>query len=545
MPKPQRVTKHVPVAPDLNPLDASVVLGRHLFLREGGAHTAADLLADLDHCGVAEALVLDSLARENHPAEGNARILDVVREQPRLHAAWAALPPGARDEQPDGPAFLAAMRRHRVPVLSLLPGQYRYNLSDWCLDELLEPLAAARVPVMVCYDEVARGAPRQDLTDWNAVVAMCRRWPTLPVIVGEWRIRRSQRLIYRALDACENLHIELSGYYLYRGIEYITERWGSRRLIFGSNWPAFGHGQTLAMLARAEVSDADKRAIAGDNLRGLMRWCKPEHPRVQPQPPADAYVAIGRGAPAPPQLRFWDCHGHIGGKACHYHIPGGDLDATVAELERQGIEKICVFSFAGVFGDETHGNDIVADVVRRYPERFVGFTLLNPHRGRDAMLRELERGAARGLRGIKLIPHYQAYPEEGPNIDVACQWAHERRQLILNHYWGPARHLARLMRDYPNACYITGHTTTEYAELMRERPNLFVCSCPLWDGPRGCENVVAAIGADRLMFGSDLQDLPIAWGLGPILFARLPASQKALILGGNLRRALQRYSCEP
>ena len=157
------------------------------------------------------------------------------------------------------------------------------------------------------------------------------------------------------------------------------------------------------------------------------------------------------------------------------------------------------------------------------------------------MRRELERCAALGFRGVKLIPHYQSYPDEGPLIDVACEWAHEHKQVILNHNWGSAEQMGRLIERYPDACFFTGHTTTAYAELMRRYENLLVCSCPLI-GPRACETVVAAIGADRLMFGSDLQDLPIAWGLGPILFARLPEKDKALILGGNLRRVLGEYS---
>jgi hypothetical protein len=33
-----------------------------------------------------------------------------------------------------------------------------------------------------------------------------------------------------------------------------------------------------------------------------------------------------------------------------------------------------------------------------------------------------------------------------------------------------------------------------------------------------------------------------AWGLGPILFARLGPREKGLILGGNLRRILETYS---
>ncbi len=87
---------------------------------------------------------------------------------------------------------------------------------------------------------------------------------------------------------------------------------------------------------------------------------------------------------------------------------------------------------------------------------------------------------------------------------------------------------------YPDACYITGHCTTEYADIMKRHPNLFVCSCPLL-GPRACEEVVAAIG-------SDLQDLPIAWGLGPILLARIAPEQKRLILGGTLERILRTWT---
>jgi len=127
---------------------------------------------------------------------------------------------------------------------------------------------------------------------------------------------------------------------------------------------------------------------------------------------------------------------------------------------------------------------------------------------------------------------------------VACQWAHERHQVIVDHHWGSAAQLERLLATYPNACYFTGHATTEYADLMRRYPNLYVCTCPLL-GPRACEEMVAAIGADRLLFGSDLQDLPIAWGLGPILFARLPAPDKRLILGQTLQRILSEYSLTP
>ena len=545
--------------------DAACVVGRHCRLQEGGPHTAADLLAEMDHFGIAEALVVDTLSREHHPADGNARILEVAKASPRLHPAWAALPPGVAGEQPEPEELVGQMREHRVGALFLFTGQYCFGLEGWCLDDLLGPLAEARVPVFLNPNPAGSGA--MDQTNWDAVVALCRRWPTLPVIVGEHRIRYSQRVLYRALDACPNLRLELSGHWLHRGIEYTVRRWGHERLVFGSNWPTFGHGMTLATLTCAEIDDHDKRRIAGDNLRELMAWCGPAPALPHPSPlprgegveppepgtrhpeplfpaPPDPFVAFGRTGERPAGMRFCDCHGHLGGRASWYHVPDGDLDATVAEMDRLGVERACVFSFTGVNSDEVFGNDIVADAVRRCPDRFVGFTLLNPHRGRDAMLRELERCAALGLRGVKLIPHYQGYPAEGPLLAVACQWAHERRQIILNHHWGSPAHLERLLDACPDACFIAGHTTTAYADLMTRHPNLYVCSCPLL-APGECERVVAAIGPDRLLFGSDLQDLPIAWGLGPILFARLPEAHKRLILGDSLRRLLARYSLAP
>lgn len=530
---------------DFNFFDARCRVGRHVRYTtpKESPQSAEDLLEEMDHFGIAEALVLDCLSAECTPEDGNPRILDVAAQSERLHPAWVALPPGT-DEQPAPHDMAERMRRHQVAAMFLLPMQYRHPLADWCLDELIEPLAEAGVPLFISYDEVGPQGFGMDRTDWPAVVELCRRWPELAVIVTEHRMRRSQRTVYRALDACANLRIELSGYWLHHGIEYITRRWGSDRLIFGSNWPQFGHGLTMTPLTCAEIDEADKCKIAGDNLRELLRWCDPEHPRVELPPPADELVEWGRTGRMPESITLHDNHGHLGGGSCHYHVPDGDVDALVREMDRFNIAQCCVFSLSAVFSDERYGNDRTMEAVARYPDRFIGFTLLNPHRGPEQMRAELERCATGGMRGVKLIPHYQGYPAEGPNIDVACQWAHERKQLILNHHWGGATQMERLVSSYPDACFFTGHTTIEYAEVMQRHDNLYVCSCPILE-PRIVENVVEAVGADRFLFGSDLSDLPIAWGFGPVLFARISEADKRLILGENLAQLLQHYSLNP
>ncbi|MBU7004868.1 MAG: amidohydrolase family protein, partial [Theionarchaea archaeon] len=293
----------------LSTFDANCRLNRHLKLRSGEPHTAEDLLGEMDHFGISESLVVDSLSRENHPDDGNHRIIETTRGHPRLHPAWSVVPTGPPDEQPEPEELVRSMRENKVGAIFLYPRQYRFGLLDWEVDAFLKPLSEVGVPVFVDYGEIGGIEPPWDETDWGEVVGLCRRLPDLELIVGEKRFRRSNRTIYRALDACESLHIEISGYWLHKGIEYITRNWGSGRLVFGSNWPRWGQGCTLASLMCADIDREDKERIAGGNLRELLSWCGLVHPEVALPPPADEYIAMGSGMKPPGEMRFMDCHG--------------------------------------------------------------------------------------------------------------------------------------------------------------------------------------------------------------------------------------------
>ena len=55
------------------------------------------------------------------------------------------------------------------------------------------------------------------------------------------------------------------------------------------------------------------------------------------------------------------------------------------------------------------GNDYTASIVQRYPDRFMGFASVDPHKGKAAVL-EMERSVKDlGLRGLKLHPISQAF----------------------------------------------------------------------------------------------------------------------------------------
>jgi len=528
--------------PDITNFDACCVLGRSLRTGEDSPCTRAALLEAMDHFGIHEALVLDSMSAGTNPMAGNRRILDVTRDEPRLHPAWALLLPSSR-EFPDPECIVRQMREAGVGAAWLFYKHFMLPLDDWATDELLAPLAEARVPLFLSPDSNMEGY--SDRTHWSEVVALCNRHPCLPVIVSENRIYRSQRALYEALNACPNLHLDLSSVWLHHRIEFICREWGADRLVWASHLPERTPGTPLMQLNYSDISEDELALIAGGNLRQMMSW-NPNVTFVQDVQFPEPTDVLHRKVRLRESLRdekFTDCHGHIGW-ADPYHVVNDTPAELVAEMDKFGLDVCTVFGMQ-IMGDNDFSNDEVAAMLAAYPQRFIGFTFVNPNYGERAMLAELERGLTLGMQGIKLmLDSYGTYPSGGPLVEVPCRFAHEHKQIILSHTWGDADRIRDLCARYPDACFIAGHSTPAFVDVCRDVDNLFICTCPFlaW---RQTEEYVRMYGADRILFGSDLTDLPISWGLGQIMYARISEADKRKILGENLLRIMEKHNTRP
>ena len=122
-------------------------------------------------------------------------------------------------------------------------------------------------------------------------------------------------------------------------------------------------------------------------------------------------------------MRAIDIHTHVP------NPPGAGPNATQEQMnryfgtdQRGNIEQMCEMyleldMFAVIFGVDAEttsgsryiGNEYTADIVKRYPDRFMGFASVDPHKGKAAVL-EMERSVKElGLRGLKLHPISQAF----------------------------------------------------------------------------------------------------------------------------------------
>ncbi|MCX7599668.1 MAG: amidohydrolase family protein [Armatimonadetes bacterium] len=526
--------------PDIRYFDARCYLGRSLWTAEGEPTTPPALLETMDHFGIHEALVIDSLCMANNPKAGNARILRQTESQPRLHPAWAYLVSQTR-ELPPPEEFVKQMRQCGVGAVYLFYGQYNLPLEDWAVGDLLAALEEARVPLFLCPNDVTDPGPA-DQTDWRGVVRICKQFPRLPVIVTEGRVYRSQRAMYAAMAACDNLILDLSMLWLHRAVEFTCREFGAHRLVWSSRLPERTPGAPLMQLNYSDISEDELALVAGGNMKRLLSW----NPSIEfaegvrfPEP-IDSLHRAARERLSLSAEEFYDCHGHIGW-GDPYHVMKETPEGLVAEMDKFGIRKALVFSMQ-IMADVGYGIEEVAEMTGRWPDRFIGLTLVNPRNGERQMMEDLERGARLGMRGVKLMLNsYGAYDVNGPLVDVCARWASQRKEFILSHFWGAPERLLQLCQENTGACFIVGHSYDYYGEMFRRVSNVFLCTCPFLTTGQ-TERLVQIYGADRILFGSDLMDLPIGWGIGQIAYARIPEADKRKILGGNLKTLLRRYS---
>ncbi len=257
---------------DLRLFDAHCYVGRYKTFRAGTFHTTQDLLDQMQYYGITEALVTHAMSREHHPMDGNAAVMEEVGAHTNLHASWALLPSSAKETPPPA-EMVDDMIAQGVKAAKLFYRSYSFGISEWCIGDVLEALEARSVPTFLDPDQEL-DTWNSDQFDWDGVNALCSQHPGLPVILSEARFRSSNRMLYQLLSKHPNLHIELSGYWGHRAIEFVTREFGAARLLFGTRMPVRDPACAIGQLAYADIGEEHKRLIAGDNLRRLMAEVK-------------------------------------------------------------------------------------------------------------------------------------------------------------------------------------------------------------------------------------------------------------------------------
>ncbi len=252
-----------------------------------------------------------------------------------------------------------------------------------------------------------------------------------------------------------------------------------------------------------------------------------------------------------PPLPICDCHGHFG---VHPDFPAYAQTAEdlVAVMDLLGIELLAVTSTLACYSDCPRGNAEVAALLEKYPTRFRGYVTVNPNPPGEA-LAELQRWKRFHTPPlIKLHPDLHHYPVDGPHYRPVWEHANQTRAVVLVHTWesdpncGPLL-LAPVARQFPQARIILGHSGVTWrgyeqaVEAAQAASNLFLDISGSQSHRTVIEWMTERLGADRVLFGSDLPYLEAATSLGRVLAARLAQAEKEKILRTNFLCLLEEF----
>ncbi len=195
-------------------------------------------------------------------------------------------------------------------------------------------------------------------------------------------------------------------------------------------------------------------------------------------------------------------------------------------------------------------NDDTAWLMRQYPGYVTGFCYVNPVLGGHAVTREVDRCTARGFRGIKL--------EIANNARAACMRpvmaAAERHGLVvLQHAWSMTKirqrsfhtdpeDVATLARRWPRVRIIMAHLTgcgVRGVLAVKDCPNVVVDTSGAAPEAGIVEYAVAQLGAERVLYGSDVPIRDFGVALARITGSRLKADTQRKILYDNARALLR------
>jgi len=227
------------------------------------AKTAGELVAEMDRVGIEKAVVWHRAQYDHDATVGNKKLIDGIRGyEERLSPSWVILP-DITDSEYSPNIFFDEMKKNRVKTLRAYPEQDRYILCDVTMGEQLGMLSELKIPLYL-----------SPMFGFEMIYNVLREFPNLTVIMSNIGWWPSARLVWPLLRRYPNFYFETGDFSQLRGIEEVSNKFGSERILYGSNFPTNAMAGSIYTLMQAKISDEDRENIAHRNIERLLSEVK-------------------------------------------------------------------------------------------------------------------------------------------------------------------------------------------------------------------------------------------------------------------------------
>ena len=196
----------------------------------------------------------------------------------------------------------------------------------------------------------------------------------------------------------------------------------------------------------------------------------------------------------------------------------------------EGVKRF-FYAITNQYPDLKNSNLDVAELVEKYPNRFIGFGSVNLHKGEEYVEEKLREISRLSLRGIKMLPTLQFFnPSKNKNFERICEYCEKNGKVLSYHTGcdpGPweipelsedanPKYLKPVLEKYSPTIILT-HTGSysalrpglwldEALELGKEFENVYFDSSAASHviyHKKVVERIRESVGIERLMYGSD------------------------------------------
>ena len=259
---------------------------------------------------------------------------------------------------------------------------------------------------------------------------------------------------------------------------------------------------------------------------------------------SDLQQKVSQGIPLTDELVI-DAHCHMGYYP-NFNVPAPSAADMVRWMDRLGIRACVAAHHAAIAPDFRYGNDEVLQAMANFPGRIYGYATVNPNYPESELIAELERCISAGMVGVKLHPDLHQTNVDDDKYRAVWEWTNERSLPLLSHTGiggrNPIKTFEKLAEMYPNVSILLGHSgfgsegADQSIAACLKYPNIYceITGSVIVYGT--LERMVNQLGADRVLFGTDLPFLDARPQVGRVAFAKISDDDKRKVFGLNAAR---------
>jgi predicted TIM-barrel fold metal-dependent hydrolase len=216
-------------------------------------------------------------------------------------------------------------------------------------------------------------------------------------------------------------------------------------------------------------------------------------------------------------------------------------------MDEAGIERAVIMTYVDVPGLDMEGLKYIASVVRRHPERLVGYARMHPY-GTNAVSLLREAVMDLKLKGLKFHPETIAKPPYSNQSIALIKEAARLKVPVLFHTGDEAMSLPLKIGLAAEACpeatiilaHMGGYSHSNDALAVAERYDNVLLDTSATPYPGKIREAIERLGPERILFASDGPGCNPALEVAKIKQLKLSPRDEEKIFSENILKLLER-----